>query len=209
MSFAAAISPATASAFAAGLLLSLSLIVAIGPQNTFILRQAAHRRHVATIVAICAASDVVLIGLGVAGAGVALAGRRWLLDGVRIAGAALLVAYAGLAGRRALRPTTVATQAGALESRAGVIAACLAFTWLNPAVYLDTVVLLGSVANSRPGQQWWFGGGAALASALWFIALGGAAGLLGPWLRRPRAARLLDAFVAVVMAETALRVLIG
>ncbi len=204
-----AIGPATAGAFAAGLLLSLSLVVAIGPQNAFVLRQAAHRRHVVTIVAICAVSDVVLIAVGVAGAGVALTGRPWLLDAVRVAGAALLVGYAALAARRALRPARVAGQAGAVDSRAGVIAACLAFTWFNPAVYLDTVVLLGSVANTRPGQQWWFGGGAALASVLWFVALGAAAGLLGPWLSRPRAARLLDGFVAVVMAETAVRVLLG
>src|SRR5579859_4909484 len=95
-----AISPATVSAFAAGVLLSLSLVVAIGPQNAFILRQAARRRHVATIVAICTVSDVVLIAGGVAGAGAALTGRPWLLDAVRLAGAALLLGYAVLATRR-------------------------------------------------------------------------------------------------------------
>jgi L-lysine exporter family protein LysE/ArgO len=204
-----AISPATAGAFAAGLLLSLSLVVAIGPQNAFILRQAAQRRHVITIVAICAVSDIVLIAAGVAGTGAALTSRPWLLDAVRVAGAALLLGYAVLAARRALRPAHGALQAAAVDSRAAVVAACLAFTWLNPAVYLDTVVLLGSVANTRPGQQWWFGGGAAVASVLWFVALGGAAGLLGRWLSRPRTGRVLDGFVAVIMAETAVRVLLG
>ena len=91
--------------------------------------------------------------------------------------------------------------------RANVIAVCLAFTWLNPAVYLDTVVLLGSVANARPGHQWWFGAGAAIASVLWFAAIGFGARLLGPVLRHPQAWRVLEAGVAVVMVVTALRVL--
>ena len=93
------------------------------------------------------------------------------------------------------------------SSRPAVIAACMAFTWLNPAVYLDTVVLLGSVANTRPGRQWWFGGGATLGSALWFAALGFGAALLGPVLTRPGAWRALDCFVAVIMTLAAVRVL--
>lgn len=201
---------ATASAFIGGLLLSLSLVVAIGPQNAFVLRQAALRQHVATIVVLCALSDAVLIACGVAGAGAAFSDRPWLLDGVRIAGSVLLFGYAVLAARRAVRPRALTAGDRAQDtSRAGVVAACLAFTWLNPAVYLDTVVLLGSVANARPGHQWWFGGGAALGSVLWFVALGLAAGLLGSLLRRPRVWRVLDACVAVVMAETAIRVLLG
>jgi L-lysine exporter family protein LysE/ArgO len=90
-----------------------------------------------------------------------------------------------------------------------VIAASLAFTWLNPAVYLDTVVLLGSVANSRPGHQWSFAAGAALASVIWFAALGFGARLVAPLLRRPGAFRVLDGVVALVMVETAARVVAG
>jgi L-lysine exporter family protein LysE/ArgO len=194
----------------AGLGFGLSLIVAIGAQNMFVLRQGALRQHVPIVVAICAASDAVLIAAGVAGAGAALAGRHWLLTTVRILGAAALFAYAARAAGRALSGPPIATDAGPRRaSRTAVIGACLAFTWLNPAVYLDTVVLLGSVANARPGHQWWFGGGAALASILWFGALGFGARLLAPALRRPGAWRTLDAFVAVIMAGAALRVLLA
>ncbi len=90
-----------------------------------------------------------------------------------------------------------------------MLAAGLAFTWLNPAVYLDTVVVLGSVANSKAGHQWWFGAGAALGSVLWFVALGFGARLLSRWIQRPRAWQILDALVAVVMTATAIRLLAG
>jgi L-lysine exporter family protein LysE/ArgO len=186
----------------------LSLIVAIGAQNIFVLRQGALRRHVCTVVALCSLSDAILIAAGVAGAGAALTGRRWLLPAVRVLGASLLLAYGALAARRALYKPTIADDARVTRpSRAAVIAACLAFTWLNPAVYLDTVVLLGSVANTRPGHQWWFAGGATLGSVLWFATLGFGAGMLTPVLRRPSAWRILDAFVAVMMTTTAVRVL--
>ena len=196
------------SAFISGLVFGLSLIVAIGAQNAFVLRQGALRQHVPTIVAICAVSDAILIAAGVAGAGAALSGRPWLLTSVRVLGAAALLAYAAFAARRALdRSTAIDTAFPSASSRPAVIAACMAFTWLNPAVYLDTVVLLGSVANSRPGRQWWFGGGATLGSVVWFAALGFGAALLGPVLKRPRAWRALDGFVAVIMTVTAVRVL--
>jgi L-lysine exporter family protein LysE/ArgO len=194
----------------AGLLFGLSLIVAIGAQNTFVLRQGIQRVHVPTVVAICGASDVILIAAGVAGGGALLGHHQGLLLAARVVGATFLLGYGGLAARRSIKPgrgledgSTAATSWGA------VAAACLAFTWLNPAVYLDTVVLLGSVANARPGRQWWFGGGAALASILWFAALGFGAGLLGPVFRRPGAWRVLDGGVAVVMVLTAGRVLAG
>jgi len=196
------------SAFLAGLLFSLSLIVAIGAQNAYVLRQGARRAHVGTVVFICAASDVVLIAAGVAGVGAVVAVQPQLLMLVRGAGAALLLAYGVLAARRALsraRDSLVAGEAGA--TRRTVIATTLGFTWLNPAVYLDTLVLLGSVASAHPGSRWWFGAGAATASVAWFIGLGFGARLLAPLLRRPLAWRLLDAFVALVMAITAVRTL--
>ena len=210
-----------------GLLFGLSLIVAIGPQNAFVVRQGALRRHVTIVVAICAASDVVLIAAGVSGTGAALAGRPWLREVVRLGGAAVLLGYAALAARRALRagatePAGQAARGGragepahagragepAHAGRAAAIGACLAFTWLNPAVYLDTIVLLGSVAHTQSPRQWWFGAGAAIGSIVWFAGLAAAAWLAHALLTRPRVWRGVDCFVAAVMTATALRLLL-
>jgi L-lysine exporter family protein LysE/ArgO len=197
-------------AIVSGCVFGLSLIVAIGPQNAFVMRQGALRRHVMSVVAICTVSDVVLIAAGVAGAGAALAGRSWLMEGTRVAGALALLAYAGLAARRALRPRVSGPAAAPVhQDRGAVIAACVAFTWLNPAVYIDTLVLLGSVAQAHPGRQWWFGGGAALGSALWFAALAAVAASAHSLLTRPAVWRGVDCFVAVVMAVTAARLLLA
>ncbi len=195
-------------AFISGLLFSLSLIVAIGAQNAFVLRQGARREHIGTVVLICAASDVALIAAGVAGVGAVVGSNPPLLTVLRAGGATLLLAYAAFAMRRAVAGA-VNPPAGARSdgSRGRVAAAALIFTWLNPAVYLDTLVLLGSVANAHSGAQWSFGAGAATASVSWFLALGCASRLLTPVLGNPQAARLLDAFVAVVMTVTALRTL--
>src|SRR5690348_6037307 len=157
----------------AGLGLGLSLIVAIGAQNAFVLRQGLLGEHVAAVVAICVASDAVLIVAGVAGAGAVLTAVPSLVELVRVAGACFLIGYAALAAKRALRPAApvslrpaddTATRRGLLP----VLVTCLALTWLNPHVYLDTVVLLGSVAAGRGGQRWWFAAGAVTASLLWF-----------------------------------------
>lgn len=194
-------------AYFAGLLFSFSLIVAIGAQNAYVLRQGARRRHVKTVIGICAASDVLLIAAGVAGMGAVVKSDPSLLTVIRLLGGALLLAYAGLAARRAFRQFELHREADDGHSRRRVIAATLGFTWLNPAVYLDTLVLLGTVASSHPQSRWWFGAGAATASIVWFVALGGAARLLGPILRRPAGARTLELFVAVVMTITAVRTL--
>jgi L-lysine exporter family protein LysE/ArgO len=196
-------------ALVAGLAFGLSLIVVIGPQNAYVLRQGVLRHHVPTIVTICSFSDAVLIAAGVGGASAVLSGRQWLLSVVRVAGAAFLFGYGVLAARRACRPAAARTGGEANDSSwTAAAGACLVFTWLNPAVYLDTVVLLGSVANTRPGHQWWFGGGAVVASVLWFTALGFGARLLEAVFERPRAWQALDVFVAVVMVGTGLRVLV-
>jgi L-lysine exporter family protein LysE/ArgO len=193
----------------AGLQFGLSLIVAIGAQNTYVLRQGIARAHVPTVVVICAVSDVILIAAGVAGLGAVIGHHHGLLLTVRVVGAAFLFGYAALAARRALRPGRKSADGPAATSAwPAVVATCLAFTWLNPAVYLDTVVLLGSVAATGP-DPWWFGGGAAVASIAWFAGLGFGARLLAPVFRQPRAWRALDVFVAVVMAVTAARVLVG
>jgi L-lysine exporter family protein LysE/ArgO len=194
-------------AFISGLLFSFSLVVAIGPQNLFVLRQAAMRRHVGTVVAICTVSDALLIAAGVAGTGAALAGRPRLIEAVRVFGAAVIFGYGALAVRRALVPAPATGLVDQSSSRTGAVVTCLAFTWLNPAVYLDTVILLGSVAASHPGARWYFAAGAVLASALWFVGLGAGARLLGPMLTRARTARALDGFIAIVMALTGLRML--
>lgn len=193
----------------AGLAFGLSLIVAVGAQNSYVLQQGLLESRVLTVVAICSVSDVVLIGAGVAGASAVLDGRAWLLRTVQIVGGCFLFGYAALAARRALRPATLGgTQPGA-TSFGAVVGICLALTWLNPGVYLDTLVLLGSVANSRGGDPWSFGAGAAIGSVLWFAGLGFGARLLSPLFTRPSAWRILDACVAVIMTLTGLRVLLS
>ena len=193
----------------AGLGLGLSLIVAIGAQNAFVLRQGLLRQHVGPVVIVCAASDVVLIAAGVGGAGAVLDGRPGLLQAVRWAGAAFLVGYGLIAARRAARPAAIATQ-GALApvTLAATVSTALALTWLNPHVYLDTVVLLGSIAQTHPGRQWWFALGAALGSVAWFTALGHGARLLQPVFAKPHAWRVLDAGIAVVMLAIAVSLVV-
>jgi L-lysine exporter family protein LysE/ArgO len=196
-------------ALLAGFGFGLSLIVAIGAQNAFVLRQGLRGEHVGLVVATCAVSDALLIAAGVAGAGALLAHAPALADAVRAGGAAFLLAYAALAARRALRPGALAPAAAdARRASAGAtLATTLALTWLNPHVYLDTVVLLGTVASSHGGQRWLFGAGAALGSLVWFTSLGYGARLLRPLFARPAAWRALDAFVAVVMTAIAVSLL--
>jgi L-lysine exporter family protein LysE/ArgO len=191
-----------------GLLFGLSLIVAIGAQNAFVLRQGALGAYIGTVIVICAVSDVLLIAAGVGGMGALIDADHSLLVVIRVAGGALLLVYALLAGRRAVAGQVGRVSGpGAEQSWSRVVATTLGFTWLNPAVYLDTVVLLGSVAGTHPHWRWWFGLGAALASVGWFTVLGLAARLMAPVLRRPLAARLLEAFVAAVMVVTAIRLI--
>ena len=194
----------------AGVGLGLSLIVAIGAQNAFVLRQGLRREHVAAVVAVCAVSDVVLILAGVAGTGAVLERVPWLVTVVRVAGALFLAGYAVLAARRALRAAALAAEAGgARASRGAVLGTALALTWLNPHVYLDTVLLLGSVAGTHGADRWWFAVGACAASLLWFTGLGYGARALRPVFARPAAWRVLDGVIAVVMAALALSLLLG
>jgi L-lysine exporter family protein LysE/ArgO len=187
----------------AGLGLGLSLIVAIGAQNAFVLRQGLRGDHVGLVVGLCVASDLLLIVAGVAGTGALLTAVPAATDIVRIAGAAFLAAYGLLAARRALERTSLAPAGAGRASRAGALATCLALTWLNPHVYLDTVVLLGSVASTHAGGRWWFAAGAGTGSAAWFTSLGYGARLLRPLFARPVAWRVLDGAIAVVMLALA------
>jgi L-lysine exporter family protein LysE/ArgO len=195
----------------AGLGLGLSLIVAIGAQNAYVLRQGLRREHVLAVVVICALSDLALITLGVAGAGFVFDLVPWLTTVVRFAGAAFLVAYAVLAARRALRPAKGLEAGGtpARTSLAVVVSTALALTWLNPHVYLDTLVLLGSIASTYGDHRWWFGLGAGFASVAWFALLGFGARLLAPVFARPLAWRILDGLIAVVMMAIAVSLILG
>jgi L-lysine exporter family protein LysE/ArgO len=190
-----------------GFAFSLSLIVAIGAQNSFLLRQGLRREHVGLVVTICAASDVALIAAGVAGMGALIRSVPHLLTTVEIAGAIFLFSYGLLALRRALRPSALtAGDAGATSVRA-VVLTTLALTYLNPGVYLDTVILLGSVANSH-GDAWAFAAGAAIASVAWFVTVGYGARLLSPVFAKPIAWRVLDLVIAAIMVAIAVRLVL-
>ena len=194
----------------AGLGLGLSLIVAIGAQNAFVLRQGLRREHVLVVVAICAASDAVLIAAGVAGLGALLERAEWLLVVVRIAGAAFLTWYGIRAAMRAFRPATLdASAAGEPTPLRTAVLTVLALTWLNPHVYLDTVVLLGSIGATHGETRWWFAAGAMLGSVAWFSALGFGSRLLRPLFARPVSWRILDGLIAVVMVAIAVSLLLG
>lgn len=248
--------PQLVAAALGGLALGLGLIVAIGAQNAFVLRQGIRREHVVTVVLICIASDALLILAGVAGAGVLFTRLPWLVTAARWGGALFLLSYAALAARRALRRPIPgaggllvdtadasdvpgpgeeprphragvsgddAERGGAVALRspaAGILteprtsrvaavgATTLAMTWLNPHVYLDTFVLLGSVGSSHGPARWAFASGAILSSALWFSALGLAARSLAPVFARPVAWRVLDGVIAVVMTAVAAGLLV-
>jgi L-lysine exporter family protein LysE/ArgO len=175
-----------------------------------VLRQGLRRRHVLLVVAVCALSDLVLILAGVAGIGTIVERAPGVLVAVRWFGAAFLLGYGLLAARRALRGGRLEAATDRQLSTSAVLAAALAFTWLNPHVYLDTVLLVGSVASAHgsPGR-WWFAAGACAASIAWFTALGYGARALTPVFRRRSAWRVLDAGIAVVMLALAVSLLVG
>ena len=187
--------------FVQGLALSLGLIVAIGAQNAFVLRQGLRRQHVGSVVAFCAAADALLIVAGVAGMAQALAGRPGLARALALAGAVFLAAYGVQALRRARRPGQLQAAAEGLgPTRTAVLAQAAAFTLLNPHVYLDTVLLVGSiVAQHPPRWRGWFVAGSSAASLAWFSLLGYGARHLAPWFARPRAWQLLDATIGFTM----------
>ena len=195
---------------AAGLGAGLSLIIAIGAQNVFVLRQGLARRHVAVVVAICALSDLLLIVAGVAGLALVIERAPWSVELARWFGAAFLAAYGVLALRRAARGGQSLETVEASSARLGAVAAtALALTWLNPHVYLDTVVLLSSIANSHGDGRWWFVVGACTASLLWFTSLGYGARLAHGLLATERAWRVLDVLIGVIMLAIAAGLLVG
>ena len=190
----------------AGFAASVALIVAIGAQNAFVLRQGLRREHVLPVVLICALSDAMLIAAGIGGLGAVVTARPATVTVIRWVGAAFLLGYAVLAARRALRPSGLKPTDRAPATLGATLLTCLALTYLNPHVYLDTVLLLGSVAQRHP-HRWLFGIGAATASVLWFTALGAGASRLAPVLAQPAAWRVLDGGIAAVMVGVAITLL--
>jgi L-lysine exporter family protein LysE/ArgO len=194
-----------------GFLIGLGLIVAIGAQNAYVLRQGLLRRHVLAITTVCALSDALLILAGVAGLGTWVQSSPALLAVATLSGALFLAIYGGLAARRALRPgVLVAASDAGSRDLAPALAATLGFTFLNPHVYLDTVVLVGSLsAQFRDAAKAAYALGAMSASAVWFYALGFGARLLAPIFARPAAWRALDGLIALVMWTIAVNLVLG
>lgn len=198
----------------AGLVTGLSLIVAIGAQNAYVLRQGLAGAHVGAVVSLCAVSDLVLIAAGVSGVGAIVDHAPWLVAVARRLGVAFLLWYAGSTLRQVTRRHSL-TSSGTppeIEERTRVVGRAAAVTWLNPHVYLDTVLLIGSIAaahGQRPGGRWLFAVGAATASVLWFTSLGFGARLLAPRLKSPRTWRVLDATVAGTMLFVAVKLAVA
>ncbi|MFM7531432.1 MAG: LysE/ArgO family amino acid transporter [Rubrivivax sp.] len=184
-----------------GFALGLSLIVAIGAQNAFVLRQGLRREHVGAVVALCAAADAALIAAGVLGMAQALGRSPDLARVLALAGAAFLAVYGWRALRRAVQAHRLSVEPGGTGlTRGAALAQAAAFTLLNPHVYLDTVLLVGSIgAQQPPGLRGWFIVGASVASLAWFTSLGFGARWLAPWFARPRAWQLLDGLIGVTM----------
>jgi L-lysine exporter family protein LysE/ArgO len=193
--------PLMGSVFLQGLALSLGLIVAIGAQNAFVLRQGLRREHVASVVFFCAISDALLIAAGVLGMGQALGERPMVAQALALAGAVFLAVYGWQALRRALQQNSLlAHDEGDGLTWAAAMAQAAAFTLLNPHVYLDTVLLVGSIGAQQPeGLQLWFVAGASSASLLWFCALGFGARWLAPLFAQPRAWQVLDILIGLTM----------
>jgi len=197
-------------AFIPGFLLGLSLILAIGAQNAFVLRQGLRREHVFAICLVCALSDATLIAAGVAGFGALVTAVPWLAPVMRFGGAAFLFAYAIRSLISAWRHSGALNPADDVgKSLGATLLTCLAFTWLNPHVYLDTVVLLGSVSTRYAGHRAAFALGAISSSFLFFFALGYGARLLRPLFANPKAWRVLDALIGVTMLALAVKLVLA
>ncbi len=196
-----------------GFVASLTLIVAIGAQNAYLLKLGVEGRGriLVVVVLICACSDAILIAAGVAGIGAVIEAAPAALDAVRLLGAVFLISYGVLAARRSLNPEGMALDSSPADaSMKAIILTTLAFTWLNPHVYLDTVMLLGSIANQQGAtDRWWWALGAVSASFTWFFLLGFGARLLKPLFARPVAWRILDGLIATLMIGLGASLIVG
>jgi len=195
--------------FAQGWAMGAGLILAIGAQNALVLRQGLRQEHVGAVVAICTLSDWLLIALGVFGLGALIQAQPIVLQIFRFGGAAFLIGYGALAGRRAWKPSKGLEAADQGASLRATLSAAFAFTYLNPHVYLDTVVLLGGLGARQPSElRAAFAAGAGLASAMWFSLLGFGAAAAAPRLRSPDTWRIVDALVALLMTGLGLQLLL-
>jgi len=190
-------------AFLPGFFAGLGLIVAIGAQNAFVIRQGLTRQHVFVVVAICAIADAALIALGIAGLGAIIQGLPWLLEGVRWFGVAYLTWFGIKSVRSAFNNEVMDISGAQTTSLKKVVAAVLGFTLLNPHVYLDTVILLGSISNQFAEDRWVFGLGAMTASIVWFSSIGFGARAASRFMSKPIFWRVLDSLIAVVMFSIA------
>ena len=182
-----------------GFIASFTLIAAIGAQNAFVLRQGIRREHVLPVVALCTVSDIVLISAGIAGVGALISAHPAALNIAKFGGAVFLVGYGLMAARRAWRPSSLTPSEAAPARLIDALLTCAALTFLNPHVYLDTVVLLGALANEHRDERWLFGVGAVTASAVWFVSLGLGARRLAGLFATPMTWRILDGLIAVMM----------
>jgi L-lysine exporter family protein LysE/ArgO len=186
----------------AGLFTGAGLIIAIGPQNIYVIRQGISGGYVLPVIAVCVVSDIVLISAGTVGLGAVVSAHPGIVSVAKVVGGAYLVVLGGFAARRAWRPTASSTTNDDPSRNRGLWAAlgtALALTWLNPHTYLDTVLTLGSIANSHADAKWAFTIGACVASIVWFLALGFGAKKMAPMFSSVRAWRVLDSVIAVVM----------
>ena len=211
LAIAQAVSSASSSsvmtAVLTGLGTGLGLIVAIGAQNAWVLRQGVRREHIGLVIAICALSDLVLITVGTGAIRIVTGLAPWVLEVLRWGGVVYLAVFAVSSFRSALRPG--ALEQSAARPAASVAATTLALTWLNPHVYLDTVLMLGTVTNDFGPARWWAAAGACAASIVWFAGLGlGARVLSGP-LSSPRTWRVVDVLVGCVMLGVAAHLALG
>jgi len=190
-------------AFLPGFFAGLGLIVAIGAQNAFVIRQGLKRQHVLAVVAICALADAALIALGIAGLGAIIQGVPWLLEGVRWFGVAYLTWFGIKSVRSAFKNQTMDTSGNEAGSLKKAVLAVLGFTFLNPHVYLDTVILLGSISNQFAEDRWIFGFGAMTASVVWFSTIGFGARAASRFMSKPIFWRVLDSLIAAVMFSIA------
>jgi len=188
----------------AGFLTGLSLIVAIGAQNAYVLRLGLARNHVGVAVAICAGADALLIALGVGGLGAIVQAHGDVLTAIALIGGVYLLWFAFRSFRSALHPDVLLPSLQEPQAVATVVLAVLGFTFLNPHVYLDTILLVGTIGASFGDERWWFALGAAVASLVWFSGLGFGARLLSPLMARPVTWRVLDGAIGVVMLTIAI-----
>jgi L-lysine exporter family protein LysE/ArgO len=196
-----------------GLLTGLSLIIAIGAQNAYVLRLGieGRARLILPVVLVCAVSDALLITAGVLGIGAVIEAAPLALVVIRVVGSGFLIVYGLFAAWRAVHPKALtAADVTSTITLKVALTTIVALTWLNPHVYLDTVIFLGSVANQQgAAERWWWAGGAIAGSFIWFFGLGFGARLLRPFFARPSSWRILDGFIAAVMLTLGIRMAVG